>query len=120
MEPLSVQGTIDSLSAVGQYVMAASEEAGLTKSEAYKLRLAVDEIVTNIMVHGYAESGKTGTVEMQTEVKDGMLRLSVEDTGPAFDPFSLAPPDDLEKPLEERAIGGLALLDRLGERISYS
>jgi serine phosphatase RsbU (regulator of sigma subunit)/anti-sigma regulatory factor (Ser/Thr protein kinase) len=89
--------------------MAASEEAGLTKSEAYKLRLAVDEIVTNIMVHGYAESGKTGTVEMQAEVKDGMLRLAVEDTGPAFDPFSLAPPDDLEKPLEERAIGGLGV-----------
>src|SRR4051812_4178783 len=104
MDPLSVQGTLDALGTVGQYVMAAAEEAGLEKSDAYKLRLAVDEIVTNIMVHGYTESGTTGPVELRTEIKDGALNLIVEDIGPAFDPFSLAPPADLEKPLEEREI----------------
>ena len=62
MEPLTVQGTLDALGAVGQYVMAAAEEAKLSRPTAYKLRLAVDEIVTNIMVHGYQETGATGTI----------------------------------------------------------
>src|SRR5438874_633297 len=109
MEPLVVPGALDSLSAVGQYVVGAASEAGLNKSAAYKLRLAVDEIVTNIVVHGYAESGLSGDVRIDPQVSGTELRLIVEDTGVPFDPFSLAPPGDLDKPLEEREIGGLGV-----------
>ncbi len=109
MDSLKISGTLDSLEAVGQYVMAAAAEAGLSKSSAYKLRLAVDEIVTNIVIHGYSETGTSGDMDLHVDVENGALVLTVEDTAGAFDPFSLAPPDDLTKPLEERAIGGLGV-----------
>jgi|SRR5579871_2021421 len=109
MEPLSVPGDLESLRPIGQYVMAAAAEAGLSKSAAYKLRLAVDEIVTNIVVHGYEEAGRAGNVDMHTEIDDQALRLTVEDTAAAFDPYQIPRPSDLDKPLEERQIGGLGV-----------
>src|ERR1051326_1534553 len=109
MDPLSLQGTLDALDDVGKYVMDASAEAGLPKAAAYKLRLAVDEIVTNIIIHGYQETGTTGPVEMRVAVENRALVLTVEEEAVAFDPYSLAPPDDLGKPLEERQIGGLGV-----------
>jgi anti-sigma regulatory factor (Ser/Thr protein kinase) len=127
MEPLSVPGTLDSLSAVADYVKAAAATAGLDKRAAYRLRLAVDEIVTNIVTHGYAAAGLEGTVDLQAEVEEEALTILVEDTGVAFDPRQHATPDDLDLPLEQRHMGGLGvylviqnvdqfLYERVGDR----
>ncbi len=109
MEPLSVPGTLDSLSAVADYVKAAAAIAGLDKGTTYRLRLAVDEIVTNIVTHGYAEAGLQGTVDLRAEIDEGALTISVEDTGVAFDPRQLGAPGGLDLPLEQRNSGGLGV-----------
>jgi anti-sigma regulatory factor (Ser/Thr protein kinase) len=56
MKPMTVPATLDSLGAIAEYVLAAAASAGLDKRASYNLRLAVDEIVTNIIVHGYADA----------------------------------------------------------------
>jgi anti-sigma regulatory factor (Ser/Thr protein kinase) len=89
--------------------MAAATEAGLDKSSAYRLRLSVDEIATNIIVHGYDEAGRTGDVEVRTEIDDDTLRLYLEDTAVPYDPLQNPPPVGLDSPLEERDIGGLGV-----------
>ena len=65
MEDLSVPGTLDSLAVIREYVKAAADEAGLDGRRAYRLQLAVDEIATNIVNHGYSEAGITGSVRIQ-------------------------------------------------------
>lgn len=67
MEPLIVSGTLDSLGAIAQYVMAAAAAAGLDKKTSYNLRLAVDEIATNIVTHGYEEAAREGVLALRTE-----------------------------------------------------
>ena len=62
MKPLRLPATLDSLEQLGEYVIAATAEAELDAKAAYGLRLAVDEIATNIITHGYEEAGKTGEV----------------------------------------------------------
>jgi anti-sigma regulatory factor (Ser/Thr protein kinase) len=109
MQALTLPGKLDSLGAMGQYIMEAAAEAGFPKSAAYKLRLAVDEIVTNIITHGYEESGLTGDVVLSSTVDDKALTISVEDTAVEFDPHSLERPEDIDKPLEERGVGGLGV-----------
>ena len=109
MEPLTVPGNLDSLEAIAQYVMAAAAEAGLDKKASYKLRLAVDEIATNIIVYGYEEAGREGVVDLRADIGDRALTISIEDTGIAYDPTEKTTPEDLDKPLEERSIGGLGL-----------
>lgn len=109
MEPLTVPGTLEALGAISQYVTAAATTAGLDKKTAYRLRLAVDEIATNIITHGYAESGQTGEVTVLAEVTSQALRIILEDTSPPFDPRRLGRPEQLDQPADTRPVGGLGV-----------
>ena len=109
MEPLILPGTLDSLSKIGAYVLEAGSQAGLDKKIAYRLRLAVDEIATNSIVHGYDRVGEEGDLVVSAEIGEGILTIILEDTGPAYDPFKTPSPDDLDQPLDDRDIGGLGV-----------
>ena len=109
MEPLTVPGHLDSLKAIADYVLAAAAKAGLDKKSSYKLRLAVDEIATNIIIYGYEQAGREGVVDLQTNIDDQALTITIEDTGVAYDPTQKPLPDDLDEPLEDRDIGGLGV-----------
>lgn len=109
MEPIILPGTLDSLSEIGAYVLEAASQARLEKKIAYRLRLAVDEIATNAVVHGYDRIGKDGDLVVSADVSDGILTIILEDTGPAYDPLKTPSPDDLDQPLDDRDIGGLGV-----------
>lgn len=111
MESLRVSGKLESLSAIAQYVMTAAKTAGLDKKSTYKLRLAVDEIATNIITHGYEEAGLQGDVCLEANIDEYSLTIAVEDTGMAYDPRQVEAVEEetLKKPLEERPIGGLGV-----------
>jgi len=108
MEPVTVSATLDSLKAIADYVMAAAASAGLDKRASYHLRLAVDEIATNIIVHGHEDAGLQGTLEIRAEVDERILTVSIEDSGVTYDPCQ-TPPPDTSLPIEERPIGGLGV-----------
>ena len=109
MESLTVPGKLDSLRTIAEYVMNASKTAGLEKKAAYNLRLAVDEIATNIIIHGYEEAGCEGNVALQADLNEKSLKITLEDTGVRYDPTKKEPQNDLDLPLEERQIGGLGV-----------
>jgi anti-sigma regulatory factor (Ser/Thr protein kinase) len=109
MQPLCVPGTLDSLSAIGQYVNSVASEAGLDKKPAYRLRLAVDEIATNTIIHGYEEAGLVGEVLVLSEIDSETLTIILEDSAAPFDPRKLGRPDQIDHPMEERPIGGLGI-----------
>jgi anti-sigma regulatory factor (Ser/Thr protein kinase) len=67
------------------------------------LRIALDEVVANIVEHGRARE-----IRLRLGVHDGLLEAIVEDDGTPFDPRT-APPPDLDRPLAERRVGGLGL-----------
>jgi len=109
MENLTVAGTLDSLGAIAKYVMAVAAATGLDKKTSYNLRLAVDEIATNIIIHGYEEAGREGVLDLQAFVDEQTLTISLQDTGVPYNPNQRLTPDDLDQPLEQRKIGGLGV-----------
>lgn len=109
MKPLIVPGKLDSLSAVGKYVLEAAAAAGLDKKAAYRLRLAVDEVATNIVTYGYEEAGLEGDITVRADINDHALTIALEDVARPFDPMLHESPDDFDLPLEERKIGGLGI-----------
>ncbi len=119
MTALTLPGTLDALAPLGDFVKAAAAAAGLDPKAAYRLRLAVVELVTNSVTHGYAESGTTGPVRLTADVTPDALVVTVEDDAPPFDPSAAPPPDDLDRPLEERDIGGLGVYLVLQEVDEY-
>lgn len=109
MEPLILPGTLDSLAPIGAYVLDAASQFGLEKKIAYRLRLAVDEIATNAVLHGYERIGTEGNLVVIAEIDENSLTIILEDSGPAYDPFKTPSPDDLDQPLDDRDIGGLGV-----------
>ena len=111
MNPLVVPGTLESLQAVRDYVMAAAAEAGLERKKVNRLRLAVDEITTNSIVHGYDEAGLSGDLRLEAYIDEATLTIIVEDSGAAYDATRHKMPSsaDLMAPLDTREIGGLGI-----------
>ena len=109
LEPLTVPGNLESLDAIAQFVIKAAELADLNRQTTYKLRLAVDEIATNIIQHGYSEANLTGKITCHAELNKAYLIIIVEDWGTAYDYRQYTEPDSINQPLEERNIGGLGI-----------
>ena len=109
MESITVPGTLDYLGEIAKYVITAAEHANLERKIAYKLRLAVDEIATNIITHGYQESGKEGFITIEAHMDAKTLTITLTDTGVEFNPTKDTPKNELDLPMEERQIGGLGV-----------
>lgn len=78
----------------------------IDENTAYGLTLAVDECIANAILHGY--QGQAGEIELVVELVNHQLRLTIQDDAPPFDPTTIPVPD-IDKPLDERPIGGLGM-----------
>ncbi len=110
MEPLHLPANLDYLDEIGQYVLSAAERAGLPKKKAYRLRLAVDELATNIINYGYVDAPSDAGVQVSAEFEPEQLKIILVDSGLAYDPRDRDFDESiLTKPIEERPIGGLGI-----------
>ncbi|WP_201981931.1 ATP-binding protein [Hymenobacter rubidus] len=111
MERTTFPGTLDSLEGIRLVVKEQAQQAGLAKKPTYALLLAVDEIATNIITHGYDENGGSGPVDVLISHADGKLSVTLEDDAVAFDPLKHTLPDEqfFAQPLENRPIGGMGI-----------
>lgn len=73
----------------------------------YAINLALDELVTNIVLHGF-EDPAGEEFEVRLTVRDGAITAEVEDGGRPFNPVDVPAPD-LSAPLEKRTLGGLGI-----------
>jgi serine/threonine-protein kinase RsbW len=82
------------------------------------LVLAVNEAVTNSLLHGYNE--QPGMVALSVEIIPPDLYVRLRDNAPPFDPTSVPPPD-ITLPLEDRPLGGLGvhMMRQLSDELSY-
>jgi serine/threonine-protein kinase RsbW len=121
MKAVTVPASLDSLQSIGRYVLDAAERAGLDRLRAYRLRLAVDELATNIITHGADLGAPSAVIALSAQLADDALTIALEDSGPAYDPLQAPRPDQLDRPLEERAVGGLGvyLAVRSVDRFEY-
>jgi len=94
-------------SEIAQCVHRLGAAAGLTAAQLYRLRLAVDEITTNIVLHGY--HGEPGLVELCCGMDADRAWLRIEDEAPPFDPASYDPTSRLAEGLTGGREGGFGL-----------
>ncbi len=84
------------------------------------LFLIAEEIFVNVVSYAH-DDGEAHVIDMTLEMGDGSATLEFRDDGRPFDPLS-QPPPDLDRPEEERRIGGLGihLVRELSDRIRYA
>ena len=91
---------------------------GGSEDDAGDLVLAVNEAVTNVLLHGY--NSQPGPVILCVEVANDDLRVILTDSAPPFDPTRVPPPD-IFLPLEDRPLGGLGvhMMRQLTDELVY-
>jgi serine/threonine-protein kinase RsbW len=84
------------------------------------VQVALDEILSNTVRHGYGSRGEGGRIEIGFEVAGGILEVTIQDDAPAFDPLA-APVPDTTSGLADRPAGGLGILltRRLMDDVEY-
>lgn len=112
-EVRSFSATLDSLSPIREFLILSGKSIGLDRNSIYKLCLAVDEIATNIINYGYANSAMENPGIDITVISDNKtLTVTLEDRAVPFNPFEMDIPGEkeLSLPLDQRPIGGLGIL----------
>ncbi|MEM9956728.1 MAG: ATP-binding protein [Pseudomonadota bacterium] len=75
----------------------------------HHVHLAVEELSTNAIRHGYRNNPNGWIRAALRPAGDGRVLLSFSDGAPSFNPFEDVPQPDVDATLEDREIGGLGL-----------
>jgi serine/threonine-protein kinase RsbW len=112
-----VTATLAALAAVRHFVSTTGTSFGLEDDVVIDIVQAVDEAVTNIVIHGYRHNPGPVEIEMTRETDDLIVRLS--DEAPLFDPTTVPAPS-LVSHLDPNAGGwGILMMCTLTDRMSY-
>lgn len=72
------------------------------------INLALEELITNTLVHGQFEEGVEPKIEISLGIEGSSVIVVVESNGQKFDPTQDTDPDTTSE-LQDRPIGGLGL-----------
>lgn len=113
MYALTVPAYREYIRLVSAFIVAIAADANLPDKKAYRLRLAVDEIVTNTMMHGYGtvqgRDNEDRVVNIYGEITARTISITIEDSAPPFDITQEMPVVDVNAPLDKRDPGGLGV-----------
>ena len=120
MSQIIFDADFDNLDEIREFVGEAARQVGFSDKDIYAIQLAADEASSNIIEHAYAgiEGGK---IEIDLNISDKELKITMRDQGKSFDPSSVPEPN-IKADLSERKIGGLGmyLMRKLMDEVSYT
>ena len=104
---LKVETRHDELDRVSAAIEEFAEEAEWPLDLVFKVNLALEEIVINVMNYGHDDGLHEIDITLTTE--ENSLTIEIVDDGRPFDPLHDAPKPDVNAELEDRDIGGLGI-----------
>lgn len=110
-EERSFEARVEVLPATAAFVAAFCGRNGIGTTDMLRLTLVVEELFTNIVMHGYGEDG-AGMIRLSLAHDGRDVTLVCRDEAPPYDPRPALRrlPAGLDGPVEKRGIGGLGSL----------
>ena len=100
---LSIQASLADLARIRKFVRDAAIECGVIENQIGDLQLAVDEVVTNIIEHGY--QGKSGNIEIEIIPSKPDFIVNLRDHAEVFNILDYEEVDT-RSPLQRAKAGG--------------
>lgn len=111
MRSRTVAAKIENMTEIMELVDQFLEEQTCAETIKDQIRIAVEEIFTNIVSYAYPDSG-SGAVEVSCRIEKEsgvpLLKIGFRDWGTPYNPLK-RPDPDFAIPFEERRIGGLGI-----------
>lgn len=116
---LTVDASLDSLRDVRDFLTTAGTQLDINQELVADLHLAVDEAVTNIIMHGYA--GRPGRIRVSMVRNDAEVVVRLSDDAPLYDPSIQQSPELDSSPLDRASAGGFGveLIRRMVDELHY-
>jgi serine/threonine-protein kinase RsbW len=116
---IQLKNDLAELERLSQAIADFAAGSGLPAKFLFDINLALEEIVTNVISYGY-EDDREHAITVRFLLEQEELTAEVEDDARPFNPLD-APEPDLDRPLEERPIGGLGihLVRKVMDRLEY-
>ena len=74
----------------------------------HNFNMALEELLTNVISHGYAESNQDCEIKVSVVVADGTMTARIEDDARAFNPLTVSQPD-IGAAIEKHPCQGLGI-----------
>jgi anti-sigma regulatory factor (Ser/Thr protein kinase) len=103
---LRVAADVAQLATIRTFVEQQARALDVDAAAIYDLVLAVNEVATNIVVHGYRS--QPGAIDIELRRLGDAIEIRLRDRAPLFDPTRVPPPD-LTLPLHKRPLGGMGV-----------
>jgi anti-sigma regulatory factor (Ser/Thr protein kinase) len=116
---IALKNQLSELDRLNQSLAEFGRRHGLSSKIMHDLNLALEEIVTNVISHGYTDD-REHEISVRLSMRAGEVNVEVEDDGQPFNPVELPEPDTTQS-LEKRAVGGLGihLVRKLMDGLEY-
>ena len=105
---LNMEARLDEIERIHTAVDILAEAEGWPPDLLFQIKLVLEEMGTNIVKYGYDEEGNQ-EFQITLTSESHALTMEITDNGKPFDPFTDAPPPDLESEIPDRTIGGLGV-----------
>ena len=118
-EELTIVNKASEITKLNAFVMSAATSLNMEKVLTNKIKLAVEEAVTNVIDYAYP-NGTEGYIDITIEADESRIRFILSDSGAEFDPTSVSKADTTLS-IDDRPIGGLGvfLVRNLMDSINY-
>ena len=118
METLRISANLASLVTASEFVLGCADRAALAEELRLHLELVIEEIFVNVASYAYENS--EGDLDISCWKDETSFSVSFTDSGKAFNPLEMLPPD-LSDDIEKRPIGGLGiyLVKNVADSVSY-
>jgi anti-sigma regulatory factor (Ser/Thr protein kinase) len=119
MRSLRVPARGEFLESLQSYVLQEASAAGASDGILFRIELAIEETLTNIMKYAYA--GKAGEVEVDCSTgPSSTFTVMIRDWGIPFNPLNCVEPDTSQD-FQDRPVGGLGifLIRKIADRVVH-
>lgn len=104
---LTIQNDLDELVRVNELATKLLEQHGSAENVVYATQLALEEVLSNVIRHGFQDEGRH-EISLVVRVGADGVEIEIEDGGRAFNPLT-APRPELGVALADRRAGGLGV-----------
>lgn len=109
MQYLSIEAKIEELARVRRFIENTVQPFGIQERQLSDIRLAVDELLTNTIVHGYGSKAGTIDIILSYDPENHMLTIVLRDDAQLFDPFTKLANHNTAERLSQVEPGGFGL-----------
>ncbi|MBF8263733.1 MAG: rsbW [Parachlamydiales bacterium] len=109
---------LDELHEMLQWIRSEAAQMGFGPSDLYRIELAAEEAIVNVIHHSYSKRG--GEIGIGIQSQPHAMQIEITDSGQPFNPLEQKP-KQAGATLEEREEGGLGIvfIEKCMDQISY-